>query len=167
VEKILKGHQQMHLVKAYQNTLKLQLKNREYHTSENSTITNSRSIYGRNLCSQFTEITIWTTNFRPAQFSFIPQPDYRTAREPSEEGEIADEGAIAGKQPTANEQVWNRANRKTLNFEAPMRPLDVARDMYLDYTSPQSIKFYNKGCERLPGEPFNGKMLLTWLVHTR
>jgi hypothetical protein len=45
-----------------------------------------------------------------------------------------------------------------------MRPLDVARDMYLDYTSPQSIKFYSKGCEKLPGEPFNGKMLLTWLV---
>jgi hypothetical protein len=101
-------------------------------------------------------------NFRPAQFSFIPQPDYRTAREPSEEGEIAE--AETGKQPAANEQTSNRANRRTLNFEAPMRPLDVARDMYLDYTSPQSIKFYSKGCEKLPGEPFNGKMLLTWLV---
>ena len=26
-------------------------------------------------------------NFRPAQFSFLPQPDYRTAREPSDPGE--------------------------------------------------------------------------------
>ena len=36
------------------------------------------------------------TNFRPAQFSFIPQPDYRTAREPNEEGKLADEG-VTGK----------------------------------------------------------------------
>ena len=48
-----------------------------------------------------------------------------------------------------------------------MRPLDVARTMYLDYTTTQSIKFYNKGCEKLPGEPFNGKMLLTWLVQVQ
>jgi len=34
-----------------------------------------------------------------------------------------------------------------LSFEAPMRPLDVQRDMYLDYTNSQAIKFYNKGCE--------------------
>jgi len=48
-----------------------------------------------------------------------------------------------------------------------MRPLDVQRDMYLDYTTPQSIKFYNKGCEKLPGDPFSGKMLLTWLVQVQ
>ncbi len=47
-------------------------------------------------------------NFRPAQFSFIPQPDYRTAREPSEEGEIVDEGVTAGKQPTASLLVMNQ-----------------------------------------------------------
>ena len=45
-----------------------------------------------------------------------------------------------------------------------MRPLDVAKSMYLDYTTTQSIKFYNKGVEKLPGEPFNGKLLLTWLI---
>ncbi len=33
--------------------------------------------------------------------------------------------------------------------------LDVARNMYLDYITTQSIKFYNKGCEKLPGDPFN------------
>jgi len=36
--------------------------------------------------------------------------------------------------------------------------------MYLDYSTTQSIKFYNKGVEKLPGEAFNGKLLLTWLI---
>jgi hypothetical protein len=54
-----------------------------------------------------------------------------------------------------------------MRFEAPMRPLDVARSMYLDYTTTQSIKFYNKGCEKLPGEAFNGKLLLTWLIQVQ
>jgi hypothetical protein len=52
-------------------------------------------------------------------------------------------------------------------FQAPMRPLDVARTSNLDYTKTQSIKFYNKGCEKLSGEPFNGKMLLTGLVQVQ
>jgi hypothetical protein len=115
-------------------------------------------------------------NFRPSQFSFLPQLDYRTAREPSEPG---DTGSIDGK-PIATPPVLNqpavsspqdpfrtREALRTLMFEAPMRPLDVARNMYLDYTTTQSIKFYNKGCEKLPGNPFNGKMLLTWLVQVQ
>jgi len=48
-----------------------------------------------------------------------------------------------------------------------MRPLDVARSMYLDYTTTQSIKFYNKGVEKLPGEEFNRKLLLTWLIQVQ
>ncbi len=32
----------------------------------------------------------------------------------------------------------------------------VAREWYLDYVSPQSIKFYNKAIEHLPGEKFIG-----------
>jgi hypothetical protein len=48
-----------------------------------------------------------------------------------------------------------------------MRPLDVARNMYLDYTTTQSIKFYNKKVEKLPGEVFNGKLLLTWLIQVQ
>jgi hypothetical protein len=112
-------------------------------------------------------------NFRPSQFSFLPQLDYRTAREPSEPG---DTGSIDGK-PIATPPVLNqpavsspqdpfrtREALRTLMFEAPMRPLDVARNMYLDYTTTQSINFYKKGCEKLSGDPFNGKMLLTWLV---
>jgi hypothetical protein len=46
---------------------------------------------------------------------------------------------------------------------APMRPMDVAKEWFLDYVSPQSIKFYNKAIEHLPGEKFNGNMLHTWL----
>jgi hypothetical protein len=112
-------------------------------------------------------------NFRPSQISFLPQPDYRTAREPSEPG---DTGSVDGK-PIAAPPVLNqpavssphdpfraREALRTLMFEAPMRPLDVARNMYLDYTTTQSINFYKKGCEKLSGDPFNGKMLLTWLV---
>jgi hypothetical protein len=56
---------------------------------------------------------------------------------------------------------------RTFMFEAPMTPLDVARNMYLDYTTTQSIEFYNKRCEKLPGDPFNGKMLMTWLVQVQ
>jgi hypothetical protein len=48
-----------------------------------------------------------------------------------------------------------------------MRPLDVARTAYLDYTKTQSIKLYNKGCEKLSVERFNGKMILIWLVQVQ
>jgi hypothetical protein len=41
--------------------------------------------------------------------------------------------------------------------------MDVAKEWFLDYVSPQSIKFYNKAIEHLPGEKFNGNMLHTWL----
>jgi len=40
-------------------------------------------------------------NFRPSQFSFLPQPDYRTAREPSERG---DAGTYGG-QPDATRPI--------------------------------------------------------------
>ena len=46
---------------------------------------------------------------------------------------------------------------------APMRPMDVAKDRSLDYVTPQSIKFYHKAIEKLPGEKFNGNMLHIWL----
>ena len=64
-------------------------------------------------------------------------------------------------------QVRSGEALRVFTFEAPMRPLDVARNKYLDYTTTQSIKFYNKGYEKLPSEPFNGKMLMTWLVQSR
>ena len=46
----------------------------------------------------------------------------------------------------------------------PMRPIDVAHQYALDYTTPQTIKFYNKGIEKLSGEPFDGTLLFTWLI---
>jgi len=115
-------------------------------------------------------------NFRPSQFSFLPQPDYRTAREPSKPG---DTGSIDGRpnatlpipdQPAVSspQNLYKSGGAlRTFMFEAPMRPLDVARNMYLDYTTTQSIQFYNKGCEKLPGDSINGKMLLTWLVQAQ
>ena len=45
----------------------------------------------------------------------------------------------------------------------PMRPMDVAKDWFLDYCSPTTIKFFNKAIERLPGEKFDGKGLYAWL----
>ena len=108
--------------------------------------------------------------WRPDQFAFLPQPDFATARgDASEEGEI-----VEGTTPSVPMQPAGPANQaaggqtvRRLTFEAPMRPLDVSRDMYLDYTTTQSIKFYNKGCEKLPGEAFSGKLLLTWLVQVQ
>ena len=46
---------------------------------------------------------------------------------------------------------------------SPMGPLDVARDWILDYVSPQSIKFYYRAIQQLPGNRFNGTMLCNWL----
>jgi hypothetical protein len=99
------------------------------------------------------------SDFRPAQFAFINAPDFATAREPSEDGNIVNQVAPTPRivnlgepspdsKPSAGPQTdkGGREFMRTLQFEAPMRPLDVARGMYLDYTTTQSIKFYNKGC---------------------
>jgi len=115
-------------------------------------------------------------NFRPAQFSFLPKLDYRAAREPSDSGDPVTNGGqpevtrpIPSQPvvPPPQNQLKSGEALRTFTFEAPMRPLDVARNMYLDYATTQSIKFYNKGCEKLPGDPFNGKMLMTWLVQVQ
>jgi hypothetical protein len=64
--------------------------------------------------------------------------------------------------PTQHSVIAN-SPRQLASLTAPMRPMDVAKDWYLDYISPQSIKFYNKAVEALPGEKFNGTMIHTWL----
>jgi hypothetical protein len=101
-----------------------------------------------------------TQAYRPSQFAFtIPQP-----RQPLEEY-IA---TRTHKDSDGSESTRPSPTPKmAFTFEAPMRPLDVARSMYLDYTTTQSIKFYNKGVEKLPGEPCNGKLLLTWLIQVQ
>ena len=117
-------------------------------------------------------------NFRPAQFAFLPAPDFSTARQPSDSEEEKEDmhGVspmpprivnLGESSPDSKPAATPQGFMRTLAFEAPMRPLDVARGMYLDYTTTQSIKFYNKGCEKLPGEAFNGKLLLTWLVQVQ
>jgi hypothetical protein len=108
--------------------------------------------------------------WRPDQFAFRQLPDFATARgDASEEGELVEGGTPSDSmQPvTPTNQAAGRQALRALTFEAPMRPLDVSRDIYLDYTTTQSIKFYNKGCEKLSGEAFNGKLLLTWLVQVQ
>ena len=101
-----------------------------------------------------------TPPYRPPQFAFTtPQPrqsqeEYKSTKS----HEDSDESESTKPAPSP---------RRTFIFEAPMRPLDVARNMYLDYTTTQSIKFYNKGVEKLPGEAFNGKLLLTWLIQVQ
>ena len=117
-------------------------------------------------------------NFRPSQFAFLPAPDFSTARQPSDAEEEKEDTQgvspmpprivnLGEPSPDSKPAATPQGFMRTLAFEAPMRPLDVARGMYLDYTTTQSIKFYNKGCEKLPGEAFNGKLLLTWLVQVQ
>jgi hypothetical protein len=82
-------------------------------------------------------------SFRPSQFSFLPQPDYRTAREPSDPGDSDNNGGQPdGSHPIPNQPVISSPQNqvrpgealRAFTFEAPMRPLDVARNQYLDYT---------------------------------
>jgi hypothetical protein len=107
-----------------------------------------------------------TPSYRPPQFAFTTPPvrpsrpsqeDFRSTKS-HEEGDGSSSSGSTKPLPTP---------RRTFTFEAPMRPFDVARNMYLDYSAVQSIKFYNKGVEKLPGEAFNGKLLLTWLVQVQ
>jgi hypothetical protein len=44
-----------------------------------------------------------------------------------------------------------------------MESLSIDHNLYLDYRCPQSIKFFNKGRERLPGDPFFGRNIFSWL----
>jgi hypothetical protein len=64
--------------------------------------------------------------------------------------------------PTQHSVIANSPSQLA-SLTAPMRPMDVAKEWYLDYISPQSIKFYNKAVEALPGKKFNGNMIHTWL----
>ena len=84
-------------------------------------------------------------NFRPTQFSFLPQPDYGTAREPSDPGVPDTNGGQPDvtrpipSQPVVSSpqnQLKSGEALRTFTFEAPMRPLDVARNMYLYIIQP-------------------------------
>jgi hypothetical protein len=109
-----------------------------------------------------------TPSYRPPQFAFTTPPvrpsrpsqeDFKSTRsQEKEDGSESTKPLPPSRLPTP---------RRTYTFEAPMRPLDVARDMYLDYSTTQAIKFYNKGVEKLPGEAINGKLLITWLIQVQ
>jgi len=47
--------------------------------------------------------------------------------------------------------------------ELAAQPMSIGSDFYLDYRDPQNIKFFNKGSAKLPGDPFGGKHLFSWL----
>jgi len=66
--------------------------------------------------------------------------------------------------PTQHAAIANSAAPlQVASLTAPMRPMDVAKEWYLDYVSPKPNKLYNKAVEALPGEKFNGTMIHTWL----
>ncbi len=58
------------------------------------------------------------TDFRPAQFAFMPQPDFQSARETMEK---EDEEMV-----TPDKGVQGYYSARVPNFQAPMTPLDVA-----------------------------------------
>jgi hypothetical protein len=101
-----------------------------------------------------------TPSYRPPHFAFTTSPSRQSQEEFKSTKSHEDSNGSESTKPTPTP-------RRNFTFEAPMRPLDVARNMYLDYTITQSIKFYNKGVEKLPGEAFNGKLLLTWLIQAQ
>jgi hypothetical protein len=65
--------------------------------------------------------------------------------------------ALLSQIPTTQENLVIPSHHAALNNTgaltsvrtAPMRPMDVAKECFLDYVSPQSIKFYNKAIEHL------------------
>jgi hypothetical protein len=58
-------------------------------------------------------------NFRPAQFSFLPQPDYRPAREPSDPGDSVTNGGQPDV-PSPQNQLKSGEALRTFTFEAPI-----------------------------------------------
>jgi hypothetical protein len=89
----------------------------------------------------------------PNWTGFAPPPNFQEARENDKrEHEAGEESS----HPTYS-RLWNRTN------VVAMEPLSIDHNLYLDYRSPQSIKFFNKGRERLPGDPFSGKNIFSWL----
>jgi hypothetical protein len=109
-----------------------------------------------------TRATPGTPSYRPPQFAFTTPP-VRTTHEEFKSTRSHEEGDGSGSESTKPLPT----PRRTFAFEAPMRPLDVARDAYLDYSAVQSTKFCNKGVEKLPGEAFNGKLLLAWWIQVQ
>jgi hypothetical protein len=69
-------------------------------------------------------------------------------------------GPGRGIQTPGGEVIEARAHARVI----PMRPLDIGKEWHLDYTSPTTIKLYNKAIEAVKGEAFDGKYLYSWLA---
>jgi hypothetical protein len=89
----------------------------------------------------------------PNWTGFAPPPNFQEARENDRR---AHEAGEESSHPTYS-RIWNRTK------EVAMEPLSIDHNLYLDYRDSQSIKFFNKGRERLPGDPFSGKNIFSWL----
>ena len=89
----------------------------------------------------------------PNWTGFAPPPNFQEARENDRR---AHEAGEESSHPTYS-RIWNRTS------VVAMEPLSIDHNLYLDYRDPQSIKFFNKGRERLPGDPFSGKNIFSWL----
>jgi hypothetical protein len=89
----------------------------------------------------------------PNWTGFALPPNFQEARENDRR---AHETGEESNHPTYA-RLWNRTS------VVAMEPLSIDHNLYLDYRSPQSIKFFNKGRERLPGDPFSGQSIFSWL----
>jgi hypothetical protein len=89
----------------------------------------------------------------PNWTGFTPQPNFQEAREHDrqafEAGEEEDHPSYS--------KIWSRVQM------VAMESLIIDNNFYLDYRNSQSIKFFNKGVEKLPGEVFTGKNIFSWL----
>jgi hypothetical protein len=89
----------------------------------------------------------------PNWTGFALPPNFQEDRENDRR---AHEAGDESSRPTYS-RLWNRVS------VVAMEPLSIDHNLYLDYRDSQSIKFFNKGRERLPGEPFSGKNIFSWL----
>jgi hypothetical protein len=98
----------------------------------------------------------WTGLTRQNWTGFTPIPNFQQAREEERNRNEGDETEPARRHP-GYFNLWGMPR------EIAMEPMSIGSDLYLDYRDPQNIKFFNKGSAKLPGEPFGGKHLFSWL----
>jgi len=99
----------------------------------------------------------WTGLTRQNWTGFTPIPDFQQAREDGRRlNEEGDEATQENQHP-GYRYLW------TMPREVAMEPMSIGSNLYLDYRDSQKIKFFNKASAKLPGDPFGGKHLISWL----
>jgi hypothetical protein len=86
----------------------------------------------------------------------LQHPTGRDFQEARENDRRAHEAGEESSRPTYS-RLRNRVS------VVAMEPLSIDHNLYLDYRDSKSIKFFNKGREKLPGDPFSGKNIFSWL----